>query len=53
MIESGVQVYFVDEKAIKEIEDSKDNGAEIMNSTRSENEKRGFKVKKLDIYKKR
>lgn len=53
MIEKGVQVYFVDEKISKDIERSKDNGAEIMNNTVSENEKRGLQVKKLDIHKKK
>ena len=53
MIESGIQVYFIDKKAFKEIKTSKDNGVKIMNSTQSENEKRGLIVKKLDIHKRR
>jgi len=53
MIESGVQVYFLDEKTFEKITISRDNGAGIMNNVESENEKRGLKVKKLDIYKRR
>ena len=53
MIESGVQVYFIDEQTFKKIKNSKDNGAGIMNNIESENEKRGLEVKKLDIHKKR
>ena len=53
MIKSGVQVYFIDERTFKKIKTSKDKGAEIMNRTQSENEKRGLKVRKLDIQKKR
>lgn len=51
MLINGVQVYFSDKDLYKEIQDSSDHGASILNSLVSENEKRGLKVKKLDIYK--
>jgi hypothetical protein len=51
MIINGVQVYFVDKDLYQKMQESPDHGAPIMNGLVSENEKRGLKVKKLDIYK--
>ena len=51
MIISGVQVYFVDKDTYKHIQDSQDHGTSIMNDLASENEKRGLRERKLDIYK--
>ena len=50
MIITKVQVYFVKPKVYEEIENAKDHGVSILNSLKSENEKRGLKVKKLEFY---
>lgn len=51
MMKNGVQVYFTDKKTFEEIEKAKDQGTVILNSLKSENEKRGLPVKQLDIHK--
>jgi hypothetical protein len=50
MIIHDVQVYFVDKHTFAQIQKSSDHGVSIMNGLISENEKRGYKVEKLDIY---
>lgn len=50
MIVTGVQVYFVNLKMYREIQNAKDHGVAILNSLKSENEKRGLSVEKLDLY---
>ena len=50
MIINKVQVYFVGPKVYVEIENAKDHGVSILNRLKSENEKRGLKVKKLEFY---
>ena len=50
MIITKVQVYFVKPELYEEIQNAKDHGVSILNSLRSENEKRGLKVKKLEFY---
>ncbi len=51
MIINKVQVYFVKPEVYEEIQNSKDHGVTILNSLKSENEKRGLKIKKLEFYK--
>ncbi len=51
MIINGVQAYFTDKDTYMKIQNSPDHGMDIFNDMRSENEKRGYKVKKFDIYK--
>lgn len=50
MIITGVQVYFVSLKVYRDIQSAKDHGVSILNSMKSENEKRGIRVEKLDLY---
>jgi hypothetical protein len=50
MIINGVQVYFVSKDSYKEIQEAEDHGMSILNGVQSENEKRGLKVKKFDLY---
>lgn len=45
MIESGVQVYFVDAKTLADIKDSKDHGWAILNKLESENQRRGINIR--------
>lgn len=51
MITHNVQVYFVDKKTYKKIQDSPDHGLSILNSLISENEKWGRKVVRMELYK--
>lgn len=50
MIITGVQVYFVNTQTYFDIQNAKDHGVSILNSMKSENEKRGLRVEKLDLY---
>ena len=50
MIITKVQVYFVKLQVYEEIQNSKDHGVSILNNLKSENEKRGLKVKKLEFF---
>lgn len=52
MIDTGVKVYFVDERTFKRIRFAPDHGVSVMNSLVSENEKRGIDVEKFNIHKK-
>ena len=51
MVITGVQVYYVSLKVYLEIQKAKDHGVSILNSLKSENEKRGLRVNKLEFYK--
>jgi len=51
MVTNGVQVYFVDKETYESVQKSQDHGTLIMNKLVSEDEKRGLKVRKLDVYK--
>jgi hypothetical protein len=50
MITQGVQVYFTDKETYKEIQRAKDHGLSILNALETENERWGFPVVKLDMY---
>ncbi len=50
MIINKVQVYFVSPVVYSEIEVARDHGVSILNKLKSENEKWGLKVKKLEFY---
>ncbi len=47
MIDSDVQVYFVDKKTFKDILDAEDHGKEIVSDLTSENSRRGKNIKVL------
>ena len=51
MIANGVQVVFVDDEAMKNIEESDDHGWEIVSKLKSENERWGHEIERLEIYK--
>jgi hypothetical protein len=50
MLIAGVQVYFVKPHVYVNIQKSNDHGVNILNALKSENEKKGLKVEKLDLY---
>ena len=50
MVINKVQVYFVSPSVYKEIENAKDHGVSILNRLKSENERWGLSVKKLEFY---
>ena len=50
MIIHGVQVYFVDNQVYSNIQNARDHGLTILNSLESENEKLGFPVEELGMY---
>jgi len=50
MLINGVQVFIVTKNIYQEILEVKDHGFSILSGLKSENEKRGFNVKKFEIY---
>lgn len=50
MLIMGVQVYFTDKNTYLKIRKARDHGLSILNSLTSENERKGYKFQKLEMY---
>lgn len=47
MLENGVQVYFVDQKTLRNIQEADDHGLSILQGIQSENQRKGINVKEI------